>query len=96
MAAGGQKNRYQDVNQVFTLRWVDQASRNKIPLSREGALANQIVVPRDQKVVSHHRIKASSLKGCLRLTPSDKVRGVETSSISPSTSKQRGSIPSNR
>ena len=53
-------------NQSFTLRWVDQASRNKIPLHREGPLVNHIVVPRDQRVLSHHRIKASSLKSCLR------------------------------
>lgn len=39
-------NRVQD--QQFTLRWVDQASRNKIPLWREGPLVNHIILPRDQ------------------------------------------------
>ena len=56
--------RHQD---TFTLRWVDQASRNKIPLHREGPLVNQIIVPRDQRVLTHHRVKASSLKSCLRV-----------------------------
>lgn len=68
MAHGGRKFRnggLQD-NQNYTLRWVDQASRNKIPLQREGPLVNHIMVPRDQRVMSHHRIKASSLKSCLR------------------------------
>ena len=78
MALGGKKFRAQD-NQNFTLRWVDQASRNKIPLTREGPLSNHVIIPRDQKVVSHIRVKASSLKGCLRATPSDKVAGIKPS-----------------
>ena len=95
MAHGGKKFRGHQNDQSFTLRWVDQASRNKIPLTREGALSNHVVIPRDQKVMSHIRVKASSLKGCLRLTPSDKIKGIEPAkeqSATPTGSKHRSSL----
>ena len=48
------------------IRWTDSASRNKIPLAKEGPSVGMTVIPRDQRVTKHHHVLPNNLKSSLK------------------------------